>query len=364
LLLELRLRAPAVQFTNFRGDGNIRRHDDIVAWQPPAGGGKLEYGVMIDHERDSGGFDALVTDDWAVFRGDDIFPPAHIRQEAGSDGPCELALHLPAGWSAVTPFEINPYGRYVIENPERIYDRPTGWIIAGKLGVRRDTISGIKVSVAGPVGNGVQRTSMLALLRWTMPYLARELEKLPDRVSIVSANDPMWRGGLSAPKSIFIHADRPLLSENSTSTLLHEVVHVLARFPTDAQHDWIDEGIAEYINLEILRRSGTISDKRFNDTISGFRRRGKGVTNMATTNAGGAIKARAVDIFFELDREIRRLTDKRGDIFDLVRRLIREDVPADLTKLRVLSAEIVSDGNAQHIEIKSLRSTRVPGFGS
>ena len=46
---------------------------------------------------------------------------------------------------------------------------------------------------------------------------------------VVGAADPMWRGGLSASNSLFLHADRPLISENGTSTLVHELTHVITR---------------------------------------------------------------------------------------------------------------------------------------
>ena len=45
--------------------------------------------------------------------------------------------------------------------------------------------------------------------------------------------------------------------------------------PTADEHDWIDEGIAEFASLEILRRSGTISDARFLASVATFARRGK-----------------------------------------------------------------------------------------
>ena len=361
LLHELRFRAPAQQYSQFSGDGDIRREDDVLIWLPPPSGGKLQYRVSISHKRDGGGFDALITDEWAIFRGDDVFPAAHIRRAVGSVGRSELIVRAPESWSVVTPFASGPKNRYVINNPERIFDRPTGWMIAGKLGVRRDLIADINVSIAGPVGAGVQRTSMLALLRWTLPYLTRELDEFTNRLSIVSANDPMWRGGLSAPKSIFIHADRPLLSENATSTLLHEVAHVLMRFPTQPQHDWIDEGLAEYITLKILRRGGTISDKRFAATIDKFRDRAKTVNSVITQTADGAIKAKGVVIFYDLDREIQELTEDRADIFDLVRRLMLENIPVDLARLRELAAEISYKGQASDKKLKSLGPDRVPG---
>ncbi len=70
----------------------------------------------------------------------------------------------------------------------------------------------------------------------------------------------MWLGALSAPNSIFVHASRPLISENGTSTIVHEIVHVLLMdLKTPRDQDWIDEGLAEFLSLRALKDSGTIS---------------------------------------------------------------------------------------------------------
>jgi len=356
LLREVRLRAPPDLYSEFSGDGNIHRESDIVVWQPPARGGRINYIARIDHARDGGGFDALVTDDWSLFRGDDAFPPASIRQRAGARASSKFSADLPADWTIVTPYDETADGRWLIDNPERIFDRPVGWIIAGRLGVRRDLIAGMDISVAGPTGAGIQRIGMLALLRWTLPFMAAEVDSLPPRLSIVAAGEPMWRGGLSAPRSLYIHAERPLLSENGTSPLLHEVAHVLMPVPTTDQHDWIDEGIAEFASLEILRRSGTISQERFLASVGTFARRGQDVDNLFKTHASGAVTARAVAIFHAVDNELRALTDGRADIFDLVRQLMQSDEAVGLNELRALATQL-TDGKP----LTTLDDRNVPG---
>ncbi len=358
LLREVRLRAPADLYTDFSGDGAIRRDGAIVIWQPPPHGGTINYLVLIDHQRASGDFDALVTHDWAVFRGDDVFPPASITQRTGARATSSFSARLPADWSIVTPFAEGKNGHLLIDNPDRNFDRPVGWMIAGQLGVRRDIIAGMKISVAGPTGVSIQRIAMLALLRWTLPLLATEIDSLPPRISIVSAGDPMWHGGLSAPGSLYIHAGRPLLSENATSSLMHEITHVLMPIPTADEHDWIDEGIAEYSSLEILRRSGTISEQRFLASVATFARRGKHIDTLSATHASGAITARAVAIFHDVDNELQSLTDGRADIFDLIRHLMQHSEAVGLADLRAAAAEL-TDGRP----LAALDDRHVPGFG-
>src|SRR3546814_10217934 len=73
----------------------------------------------------------------------------------------------------------------------------------------------------------------------------------------------MWRGGLSGPNSLYMHADRPIVSENGTSSLVHELVHVFSRIKDSDRSDWITEGLAEYYAIELVRRAGGMSEDRY-----------------------------------------------------------------------------------------------------
>jgi hypothetical protein len=84
--------------------------------------------------------------------------------------------------------------------------------------------------------------------------------------------------------------------------------------PAAAEDDWIDEGLAEYLSLVLLERSGTISRERFGHAIDTFRRRGNQVRNIRTSYASGKITARAVSIFHDLDRE--RMECRTVDLLD------------------------------------------------
>lgn len=337
-LKELRLDMPAAGFTGVAGDGRVRRTGQVVTWQVPARGGELRYVANVSHRRRGGGYDALVTRDWALFRADDVFPSAGATLRPGAGGRGELIFDLPPGWSVFSPYLPDAAGRLAVLNRERRYARPTGWVLAGLVGSRMDVIGGTTVRVAAPRGEPAPRVPMLALLRWTLPVFQAEFDTVPPYLLVVAAGDPMWRGGLSAPTSLYLHASRPLLSENATSPLLHEVAHVVAPVPAAPEHDWIDEGVAEYLALRVLRDSGTISPERFRHAIDTFRRRGAGVRDMLTRSASGEVTARAVATFSDVDEELARLSDGRSDIFDLVRRMGREDREIDLDRLRELAA--------------------------
>lgn len=339
-LREVRFTAPKDRFFDFRGNGSISRDQDQIIWQPPPGISELSYSTIIDHQRNNAGFDALLADQWAIFRAEDIFPPAKTRQLKGSMSRSTLSFSLPDNWSVRVPYESDGEKSFVINNPARKFDRPAGWMIAGKLGVRRDIIHDIDIAVAAPKYSGVHRIPMLALMRWTLPLIAAEVDQLPDRILIVSANDPMWRGGLSGPNSAYVHGDRPLISENGTSTLVHELVHILMPVPAAREHDWIDEGLAEYLALSILERSGTISTLRFESSIKRFAERGRKASSLRGSSATGAVKAKAVSVFSALDQELRKHSDNQVTLFTLTRRLMLEQTPIDLDRLRSISAEL------------------------
>ena len=92
LLREARFKAPRDTYSDFSGDGEIERKGKYLHWRPPAKGGTLSYKVLITHERNKGGYDAAVTDDWAIFRGDDIFPPASIMQRTNVSASSKLQV--------------------------------------------------------------------------------------------------------------------------------------------------------------------------------------------------------------------------------------------------------------------------------
>ena len=320
-----------------------------------ADGGTLTWTVPLNHERTPGAFDARIEADWAIFRGSDIIPAARTRTVRGALSETHLAFDLPKAWSSLTPY----YGRehrYSVQNTERRFDRPTGWFLLGGFGRRNETIAGRRVVVGGPTGHSVRRMDMLALLRWTLPELTNLLPEFPSRLTIISAGSPMWRGGLSAPNSLFIHADRPLLSENGTSTLLHELMHIGMGLSAEDGADWIVEGLAEYYGLELLRRTGTISEKRHNTALVRLEEWGREAKNLCTDRASGPITARAVGVLNQLDRELRQTYATSLD--DVLRQLVTKD-----RDIRVADLQSVVSGLAGELPA-IIANENLPGCGS
>ncbi len=299
---------PEERYSAIEGDGNIARAGDKLAWEPPAKGGELRYRYRIDHARSNGAYDALITKDFAIVRGDDLVPSATVKATKGADSRARLVLELPPGWPhADTPWKLAKDGKsYVVVNPERSFDRPTGWIIAGDIGVRRDVVEDMEIAIGAPKGEPMPRMQILSMLTATAPAMREAFGKLPPKLLIVGAGDPMWRGGLSGPRSLWMHAERPLISENGSSTLMHETVHVVTRIRGAKGEDWIAEGFAEYYGIELMHRAGLLSQARFDKTIGWMRKHGRSVKTLRADNSAGPRTARAVALLADLDREIRR----------------------------------------------------------
>ncbi len=344
LLRELSMPYDETALSDIDGDGQISLNDGKIRWVPPADGGRLRWFAQINHLRDNDTYDAFIGESWALFRAEDVIPPTATRTLRRAVSKTRLMFDLPDGWSAVTEY-FKRSNIFNISNPDRRFDRPTGWIVLGKLGVRHETVAGVRVIVAAPVGHDVRRLDILAMLNWILPDLVRLLPGFPNRLTIISAGEPMWRGGLSAPRSFYIHADRPLISENGTSTIMHEAMHLGLGVDAVTGADWIIEGLAEYYGLEILRRSGTISEKRYRSARSELAIWGKRAKSLCTDPSTGAVTARAVTLFARLNDEISTNTAKKYDLDDVVREVASSQGKISVQQLRELVADLAGIGS-------------------
>ncbi len=351
LLRSVRFRFDPKRFRDFKADGDLEVGGKRLRWKPPKGGGELAYRVTINHKRGaSDAYDALFTPQWALLRGDDLVPPATVRALKNAESRAYLTFELPKQWTAEVPYKRFASGRYRVLQARRKFDRPVGWMVAGKLGVRLETISDRKITVAGPTGNGVSRQDMLAFLNWNLPHLIEIFPRFTNRLLIVSAGDPLWRGGLSGPRSLYIHANQSLISENGTSVLLHELVHVAMRIRAVPPDDWIVEGLAEFYALKIMRRSGTITKNRYAIAHQALSDWGKDVASLRQPHASGAVTAKAVGVFRALDQEIRKRTKGQHNLDDVARELASDyRKPVTLKKLREV-AERIAGGSLKALD--------------
>ncbi len=337
--------------TNIKGDGRVRIKGDRAIWKPSKGPAKFDFTAKISSKRDDGKYDARMTEDWAIFRGDKLIPAVSVKALKGATSEAHLKFHLPRGWRNVdTGWPRLDDGRFVIDNPERHFDRPLGWVIAGKIFTRSDFLSGTEVSIGAPTDSGFHRMDVLTLINYVWPQVERIFQKLPPKILVIGAGDPMWRGGLSSPNSLYMHSDRPMISENATSTLLHEIMHVVTRIRGEKNADWIAEGLAEYYSVELVYRSGGMTDARYRDVRKRLKDWSKDVTNLQVKRSSGPITARAVLLFQQLDKEIRVRTNNRKSLDNVTRKLMQE---------RTVSLEILRD-KAESLVLGKLKTLDSP----
>lgn len=334
------LRADPKRYGDFRSSAPLQITDKGVVWRPQGKHSTLHYRFNVNHQRSSGSYDSYITDSWALFRGDKLAPRTRVTAARNLRSRTTLELDLPEGWSAVTPYSSSGELRFRIDDPQRRFDEPQGWMLVGKIGVRSERIEHVNAVIAAPEGDTARRQDALAFINWNLPKLLEVFPDFPKRVLIVSAGDPMWRGGLSGPGSIFLHSQRPLISENRTSPLLHELVHVALGIRGDQESDWIVEGLAEFYSIQTLRRSGGIGQKRYEQALENLHKWARRAPTLFAKSSTGATTARAVLVFQAVDAEIRGVTKNAASLDDVARKLAEKRGEVSLTELQEAAQQV------------------------
>lgn len=333
----LRFALDPARHLMIKADGELEVRGSTAEWRPPKEGGRLEYVFRIDHLRDARRYDARCAENWALFRGDDLVPPVHTRTTKDARAIAKMRLRLPDGWKAAVPFAKEDDGTYRIKRDRHGFDRPTGWFLVGKIGISRSRIAGMKVTVASPKKSSFRRQDILAFLRFTLPALKDLVGELPEHLLIVGGGDPMWRGGLSGPGSVYVHADRPLIENDMTSPVLHEILHSIMGARSKGDGDWVVEGLAELYSLEVLVRSKAISKMRYRRAFDKLQEKGKEVTSLRVPKADGKVTARAVGVLKALDEEIRERSEGAKSLDDVLRFLVVKQDAIDTDGFRQIA---------------------------
>lgn len=310
-------------YSDFKADGQWQLTPGKQArgvWRPTGDKASLSYRVSVSHGRKGGSFDTRMTPSWALLRGEDLVPPAKLDQQDGVELVSRLQFELPGGWQSVETAwpRIGKY-KFRIDNPSRLFDRPTGWMLAGHLGSRRTRLGETEVTVASPQGQGMRRMDVLTLLTFVWPQVQAVYPRHPKKLLIVGANDPMWRGSLGAHESIYMNTRLPLVSESGSSALVRELAQVFGRINDAQRSDWISEGLAEYYAIELVRRAGGMSDERYQALQAKLARDSQKVTTLRGAQISPAQLSKAVMVLQELDREIRLKTRNKRSLDDVLR---------------------------------------------
>lgn len=336
------------RYSDFKADGQWQFTPGQASrgvWRPAADKASLTYRVRISQSRKNATFETRMTPGWALLRGDDLVPPAKLDQQDGVELVSRLTFELPSGWQSIeTAWPRIGKQRFRIDNPSRLFDRPTGWMLAGKLGSRRTRLGETDVTVASPKGQGMRRMDVLTLLTFVWPQVQAVVPRHPAKLLIVGAGDPLWRGAKAGRESIYLHSRPALVSERGSSPLLRELMQVLARINDDDRSDWISEGLNEYYAIELLRRAGGMSDERYQALNDRLTRDSKGVTTLRGEQVSPAMVSRAVLLLQELDREIRLKTHNKRSLDDVLQAAMRLET-VDTAEFVQLSESILGAGS-------------------
>jgi hypothetical protein len=169
----------------------------------------------------------------------------------------------------------------------------------------------------------MRRMDVLTLLTFVWPQVQAVYPRHPTKLLIVGANDPMWRGSLSAHESIYLNTRLPLVSESGSSALVRELAQLFGRINDQQRSDWISEGFAEYYAIELMRRAGGMSDERYQSLQGRLAKDSQKVTTLRGEQVSPAQISKAVVLLQELDREIRLKTRNKRSLDDVLRGAMR-----------------------------------------
>ena len=122
---------------------------------------------------------------------------------------------------------------------------------------------------------------------------------------------------------------------------MHELTHMLTRISGRKRDDWIAEGIAEFYAIEFISRAGGMTAERKQRVLEHLGEWGREVNTLRKPHSTGATTARAVLLFYDLDREIRMVTGDRKSLDDVVRELMKQR-KVGLGDLRRIVGELIA----------------------
>ena len=334
------------------GTGKLAWHGRTLTWTPGGPYAHLAYRVLIPRVRAPGPrFDSYATRDWVATRALHLFPEINVNFHEGTRAAAaraRLVFRLPRGWRSAAAQAPLGEDTFAVEEPGKHFARPRGWLALGDITRHQRRIAGMEVIVARAPGSALDVRRLFRLYDHTVPLLADILGPPPGRLLIVSAPDPMWRGGLSGEDSFFVNGRIPVRSADKTSSYLHELFHVWQPFRPASDGRWITEGLAEYYSLALPYRAGRLSERSFARGVSLFARYGRWGVDISHTRDPAALNNSAPFLMYWLDQEIRVATDGRRSLDDVVRTLVREAGPVTTASfLRVVSRTAARDFSAR-----------------
>ena len=322
----IRIELEGKRFREFRASGELERRPQEILWRPNGPYGHLDYEVRLRHKRAADeGYDSYATKNWVVTRAGDLFPPMHVTFELDVErhprSSSIVRFFLPDGWQSYTAMDPLGPDRFRPFLSKGKLDRPKGWIALGRLEKIERDIAGVHVTIVTPPGTPFPAKAILDLYEETLPALTDMLRAKPPRLLIVSGPDPMWHGGLSGERSLYLHAERPIRTPDRTSPALHEAFHVLAPFDPGSDSSWLTEGLAEYYSLVLQHRAGAIGEKTLRRGYRLWRENAQWDVNLTKTKGLEVTNNAAPFVLAAIDEWIRERTKGTRSLDDVVREI-------------------------------------------
>ena len=316
------------RMSDVSGTGTLAWHGRTLEWTPGGPYAHLRYTMTIAHQRPPGDrFDSYAAPDWVATRALHLFPEINVNFREGTRDAAaraRLTLVLPRGWRSAVAEPPLGDGVFLVDEPGKRFARPRGWLLLGRVTRMRRRIGAMEVTVASAPGTLLDPRRLLRLYAHTVPLLAGLLGPPPPRLLVVSAPDPMWRGGLSGEDSFFVNGHIPLRSADKTSSYLHELFHVWQPFRPGPDAHWVAEGLAEYYSLALPHRAGRLSERSFARGVALFARYGRWGIDLSRSRLPAALNDSAPYVMAWLDERIRAATAGRRALDDVVRELARD----------------------------------------
>ena len=296
-------------FSDFAASGTLERRDRDLLWWPGGPYAHLTYRVLLNHRRSPNkGYDSYATGDWVVSRTSNLFPRAAALfrpdVESAPESRARLLFHLPPRWEAATVMPREGASSFVVESAGS-FDHPRGWLMLGHFQRYDVEAGGTSITIVAAPAVTHQLQPIGQLIARALPEMRKLFGRMPEHLLIITAPDPMWRGGLSGEDSFYIHSDRPLRTPDKSSPYLHELFHVAAPFRPARDGRWITEGLAELYSVEIQRRLGLIDQAAVDRALRLFSRHGLWGHDFTRTSDSALRNNSAPLVLYALDQQIR-----------------------------------------------------------
>ena len=294
----------------------------------------LHYKVLLNHDEREWAFGR---DEAPYVQEDCIFCPGYALFIVGEVADIELCVDVPDDWHVSTPWNRigNERHRFTIADHN---DLMYAYLVLGMHSERAAESEGAEILLA--VG-GHFKASMDEVQR-TVKSLLHTYSGIfggtpTDRMLFVANPCDTYSGGGVSGRSISVLMDGTLDADNRrswTPLVAHEICHIWngKAINFSEQEYWFSEGFTEYASKISCVRLGVISEEDFLKDLErkcelylskqgelSIREAGENkMPNRGLVYEGGSLIAAALDL------QIRKLTNNRGSLDDVMKQMYRE----------------------------------------